>query len=126
MIIEINKDIQNYKESVVFGLNARQLIFSVLSVVSGGGIVFLTYPYVGLTTSAYIAIPVVAPIALSGFYSYNGMTFMEMMKRKLHFAFGNRVLTYISEEGERAIQQHKAEEAVEQKKQKKKKSRRRS
>ena len=98
MIIEINKDIQNYKESVVFGLNARQLIFSVLSVVSGGGIVFLTYPYVGLTTSAYIAIPVVAPIALSGFYSYNGMTFMEMMKRKLHFAFGNRALTYISEE----------------------------
>lgn len=126
MIIEINKDIQNYKESVVFGLNARQLIFSVLSVVSGGGIVFLTYPYVGLTTSAYIAIPVVAPIALSGFYSYNGMTFMEMMKRKLHFAFGNRALTYISEEGERAIQQHKAEEAVEKKKQKKKKSRRRS
>lgn len=126
MIIEINKDIQNYKESVVFGLNARQLIFSVLSVVSGGGIVFLTYPYVGLTTSAYIAIPVVAPIALSGFYSYNGMTFMEMMKRKLHFAFGNRALTYISEEGEKAIQQHKAEEAVELKKQKKKKSRRRS
>lgn len=126
MIIEINKDIQNYKESVVFGLNARQLLFSVLSVVSGGGIVFLTYPYVGLTTSAYIAIPVVAPIALSGFYSYNGMTFMEMMKRKLHFAFGNRALTYISEEGEKAIQQHKAEEAVELKKQKKKKSRRRS
>lgn len=125
MIIEINKDIQNYKESVVFGLNARQLIFSVLSVVSGGGIVFLTYPYVGMTTSAYIAIPVVAPIALSGFYSYNGMTFMEMMKRKLHFAFGNRALTYISEEGERAIQQHKAEEALEQKIQKKKKSRRR-
>ncbi len=40
----------------------------------------LTYPYVGLTTSAYIAIPVVAPIALTGFYSYNGMTFVEMMK----------------------------------------------
>ena len=124
MIIEINKDIQNYKESVVFGLNARQLIFSVLSVVSGGGIVFLTYPYVGLTTSAYIAIPVVAPIALSGFYSYNGMTFMEMMKRKLHFAFGNRALTYISEEGEKAIQQHRVEEDT--KKKKRKKSRRRS
>ena len=124
MIIEINKDIQNYKESVVLGLTVRQLLFSVLSVVAGGGIVFLTYPYVGLTTSAYIAIPVVAPIALSGFYSYNGMTFMEMMKRKMHFAFGNRALTYISEEGEKAIQQHRAEEDT--KKQKRKKSRRRS
>ena len=124
MIIEINKDIQNYKESVVVGLTVRQLLFSVLSVVAGGGIVFLTYPYVGLTTSAYIAIPVVAPIALSGFYSYNGMTFMEMMKRKMHFAFVNRALTYISEEGEKAIQQHRAEEDT--KKQKRKKSRRRS
>lgn len=124
MIIEINKDIQNYKESVVLGLTVRQLLFSVLSVVAGGGIVFLTYPYVGLTTSAYIAIPVVAPIALSGFYSYNGMTFMEMMKRKMHFAFGNRALTYISEEGEKAIQQNRVEEDT--KKQKRKKSRRRS
>ena len=88
MVIEVNKNIDNYKESVVLGLTARQLIFSIISLIVGGGIVLLTYPYVGLTTSAYIAIPVVAPIALTGFYSYNGMTFVEMMKLKLHFAFG--------------------------------------
>lgn len=98
MVIEVNKDIDRYKESVVLGLTARQLIYSIISVVIGGGIVFLTYPYVGLTTSAYIAIPVVAPIALTGFYSYNGMTFMEMMKLKLHFSFGNKALTYVSTE----------------------------
>jgi hypothetical protein len=98
MVIEINKDIDRYKESVVLGLTARQLIYSIVSVVVGGGIVLLTYPYVGLTTSAYIAIPVVAPIALTGFYSYNGMTFVEMMKLKLHFAFGNKALTYVSTE----------------------------
>ena len=56
----------------------------------------MLYKHVGLTTSTYIAIPAVAPIALGVFYSYNGMSFMEMMKRKLHFAFGNRALTYIS------------------------------
>ena len=102
MVIEVNKNIDNYKESVVLGLTARQLIFSILSLLAGGGIVLLTYPYVGLTTSAYIAIPVVAPIALTGFYSYNGMTFMQMMKLKLHFAFGNRALIYISTEGQKA------------------------
>ena len=75
MVIEVNKNIDNYKESVVLGLTARQLIFSIISLIVGGGIVLLTYPYVGLTTSADIAIPVVAPIALTGFYSYNGMTF---------------------------------------------------
>ena len=37
---------------------------------------------------------------MTGFYSYNGMTFVEMMKLKLHFAFGNRTLTYISTEGQ--------------------------
>ena len=82
MVIEVNKDIDRYKETVVMGLTARQLVFSIASVVVGGGIVLLLYRYVGLTVSAYIAIPAVAPIALSGFYSYNGMTFMQMMKKK--------------------------------------------
>ena len=73
MVIEINKDIDRYQESVAMGLSAKQLIFSVASVVCGGGLVFLLYPYIGLTGAAYVAIPVVAPIALGGFYSYNGM-----------------------------------------------------
>ncbi len=105
MVIEINKNIDNYKESVVMGLTARQLIYSVLSVAIGGGIVLALYKNIGLTASTYIAIPVVAPIALSGFYSYNGMTFMEMVKRKLHYAFRNQTLTYISTEGETEIRQ---------------------
>lgn len=124
MIIEVNKDIQNYKESVVMGLTARQLVFSIISLVIGGGIVILTYPYVGLTTSAYIAIPAVAPVALSGFYSYNGMTFMEMMKLKLHFTFGNRVLTYVSTEGEQAIRRVRMEETMKGKQRRKKEKRR--
>lgn len=104
MVIEINKNIDKYKESVVLGLTARQLIFSVLSVIAGGGIVLLLYRYIGLTAGTYIAIPVVAPIALTGFYSYNGMTFMELVKRKLHFAFFNRTLLYVSTEGQKEIQ----------------------
>ena len=110
MVIEINKNIDNYKESVVLGLSARQLVYSVLSVTVGGGIVLLLYQHVGLTVSTYIAIPVVAPIAMTGFYSYHGMTFMEMMKLKLHFAFANQALTYVSTEGEQAVQKLRQEE----------------
>lgn len=97
MVIEINKNIDNYKESVVLGLSARQLVYSVLSVAAGGGIVLLLYRHVGLTVSTYIAIPVVAPIAMTGFYSYHGMTFLEMMKLKMHFAFANRTLVLCQE-----------------------------
>ncbi len=109
MVIEINKNIDNYKESVVLGLSARQLVYSVLSVVAGGGIVLLLYRHVGLTVSTYIAIPVVAPIAMTGFYSYHGMTFLEMMKLKMHFAFGNRTYTYVSTEGEDAVRQEETQ-----------------
>ena len=83
MIIEINKDIDRYKETVIMGLTARQLIFSVLSVLVGGGVVLLLYPLIGLTASVYVAIPAVAPVALGGFYSFNGMNFYEYMGRKL-------------------------------------------
>ena len=49
MVIEINKDIDRYQESVAMGLTARQLIFSIASVAVGGGLVLLLNKYIGLT-----------------------------------------------------------------------------
>lgn len=103
MVIEINKDIDRYQETVAMGLTAKQLLFSVASVVVGGGMVLLLYKYIGLTGAAYVAIPCVAPIALGGFYSFNGMSFYEYMGKKLHFMFHNKALPYVSTEGELAI-----------------------
>ena len=98
MIIEINKDIDRYQESVALGLTAKQLIFSLISVITGGGIVLLLYRFIGLTASAYIAIPVVAPIAMGGFYSFNGMDFFTYARKKIHYMFANRALLYKSTE----------------------------
>ena len=119
MVIEINKDIQKYKETVVMGLTAKQLIFSAASVLAGGAIVLLLYKHIGLTVSAYIAIPVVAPIALSGFYSYNGMSFMEMTRLKLHFLMSNHALLYRSTEGEFVLDKIRQEQLLAEKKKKK-------
>lgn len=123
MNIAINKDIENYKETVLLGLTARQLVASALSVLVGGGIVLLTYKYVGLTASAYIAIPAVTPIALNGFYSFQGMSFTEMMSRKLKMIFMNPTLTYISEESENTIKQMLLEDEATRKTKAKKKAR---
>ena len=109
MVIEINKDIDRYQESVALGLTAKQLIFSAASVLVGGGLVLLLYKYIGLTGAAYVAIPCVAPIALGGFYSYNGMDFYEYMGKKLKFMFSNHPLTYVSTEGEPAIREYQME-----------------
>ena len=54
MVIEVNKDIDRYQESVAMGLTARQFIFSIASVVVGGGIVLLLYKYIGLTGSCLL------------------------------------------------------------------------
>lgn len=113
MVIEINKDIDRYKESVIMGLTARQLIFSVASVVVGGSIVLLLYPIIGLTPSVYVAIPAVAPIALGGFYSFNGMNFYQFMGRKIRMLFANCPLAYVSTEGEETLRLIRMEEEAE-------------
>ncbi len=120
MVIEINKDIDKYQESLVMGLSSRQAIYAVTSVILGGGLVYLSYPYLGLTGSAYVAIPVVAPIALNGFYSYNGMTFIQVTKKKIYHFLHVKPLLFKSDEGDTAIRRYKAELLLEEKKNKKK------
>lgn len=96
MIIEINKDIEKYQESVAMGLSAKQLVYSILALGSGCIIVFLLYEKIGLTFSCYVAVPIVAPIALCGFYSYNGMGFMEVFTRYMRSIFRNKALVFKS------------------------------
>ena len=115
MIVEINKDLEKYKESVAMGLTAKQLIFSIASLVVGGGLILWLYPYVGLTIAVYISIPVVAPIALGGFYSYQGMSFYEVMKRRFYFMFPNKPLTYVSTESVDEIDKWNAEQKLKEK-----------
>ena len=126
MIIEINKDIDRYQESVVMGLTLKQLIYAALSLIAGAGIVLLLQKQIGLTLAAYVAVPVVAPLALQGFYQYNGMSFMEVMKRKLFFAFLNRPLVYVSEEGEAAMRAYRAEGVAQEMRQKRTKKRKKT
>ena len=126
MIIEINKDIDRYQESVALGLTVKQLIYAALSLIAGAGIVLLLQKQIGLTLAAYVAVPVVTPLALQGFYQYNGMSFMEVMKRKLYFAFLNRPLVYVSEEGEAAMRAYRAEGVAQEIRQKQAKKRKKT
>ena len=66
------------------------------------------------------------PLALQGFYQYNGMSFMEVMKRKLYFAFLNRPLVYVSEEGEAAVKAYRAEGVTKEMRQKRAKKRKKT
>ena len=113
LIIEINKDIEKYQESVAMGLGAKQLVYSILALGSGCLIVFLLYEKIGLTFSCYVAVPIVAPIALCGFYSYNGMGFREVFMRYMRSIFRNKTLVFKSSGYREMISEIKAKEEAE-------------
>ncbi|MBR6228374.1 MAG: PrgI family protein [Eubacterium sp.] len=110
MNIEVNRDLDRFKESVILGLSLKQLIYSAIALSAGAGIVLLVYPYVGLTMAAYITVPVVAPIALTGFYSFHGMTFVEMMRLRFQFTGRQPTLHYESTEDDEELERLLREE----------------
>ena len=97
------------------GLTAKQLMYSILALGSGCLIVFLLYEKIGLTFSCYVAVPVVAPIALCGFYSYNGMGFREVFTRYMRSIFRNKTLVFQSSGYREMVSEIRAGEEAERK-----------
>ncbi len=93
MEIKINKEIRNYKETIFFGLSMRQFICSVLAVVVAVMLYILLHDVLGREVISWFCIIGALPIAVSGFFQYNGLTFERFMwawvKSEILYA-GNR------------------------------------
>lgn len=74
MEIKINKEIRNYKETLFFGLSLRQFACSVLAVGVAVGLYFALRNVLDRETVSWLCIVGAAPIAVAGFFKYNGMT----------------------------------------------------
>lgn len=74
MEIKIPKEIREYRESIFFGLNARQFVCAVFALGVAVGVYFLLQPYVGTEEVGWMCILAAAPFAACGFFSYHGMT----------------------------------------------------
>ena len=74
MDIKINKEIRNYKETLFFGLSLRQFACSVLAVGVAVGLYFALRNVLDRETVSWLCIVGAAPIAVAGFFKYNGMT----------------------------------------------------
>ena len=74
MEIKIPKEVRQHKETIFFGLSARQFLCSAVAV----GIAVAVYlglgNVLGRETASWACILSAAPIALAGFFNYNGMT----------------------------------------------------
>lgn len=84
MQIPVNKDLDSFKDDFFKGLTLKQTALSIVSVAAGTG-TFLLGSYVfhlSQNVSFYLALPVVLPIAASGFLRIHGMTPLEYLKRR--------------------------------------------
>lgn len=73
MEVKMNKEIRDYQESMFFGLNLRQCIFSVLAVITAVGIYFQVRGIFGDEIIGWLCMLGAAPFAACGFFSYHGM-----------------------------------------------------
>lgn len=74
MRVQINNEIRDYSESIFFGLNLRQLIFSALACGVAVGSYFLFRKHLGIETLSWLCILCAVPFAALGFIKYNGMS----------------------------------------------------
>lgn len=77
--VKIPKEIRQYKESIFFGLSARQFFCTILAVVIAAGVYLLLGPVIGRETASWLCIVLAAPAAMAGFFSYNGMNFEQFL-----------------------------------------------
>ena len=79
MEIKINKEICSYKETVYFGLTARQLICSLLAMGTAVGLYFALRGVLDRETLGWLCIVGAAPMAAAGFFHYNGLTLEQFL-----------------------------------------------
>ena len=68
------KEIREYEESILMGLNKRQLLCSILAILSAVGMYFGLRRFVGTEIIGWLCILVAIPFALAGFVRFQGMT----------------------------------------------------
>ena len=74
MEVKINREIRDYQENIFFGLNLRQLVFSILAIGVTVGIYFGLRNLLGTETVSWICILGAVPFGAMGFIRYNCMT----------------------------------------------------
>lgn len=75
--IKIPKEVRRHKESIFFGLSTRQFFCAALAVVIAAGVYLGLGPLIGKEAASWLCLLCAAPVAIAGFFSYNGLALEE-------------------------------------------------
>lgn len=97
--IDTNSDIDDYKESIVAGLNLKETLWAGLGILSAASVILILtmLVHIPLTFSIYIGSPAAVPFILTGFFQKDGMSFWQRFRRKRNKRI-SRPLGYVSTE----------------------------
>ena len=94
MEIKIPKEVRQHKETIFFGLSARQFLCALFAVGIAVAVYLSLGETIGKETASWACILAAAPMAAAGFFTYNGLTLEQFawafLKSEILCA-GNRV-----------------------------------
>ena len=77
--VKIPKEIRAHRETIFFGLSARQFICAILAVGLAAGIYLGFGGIIGKEAASWLCLLVAAPVAIAGFFHYNGMSLEQFL-----------------------------------------------
>lgn len=85
MTIDMCHDIEKYKEDVLMGFDWKKSLYFIAAVLVGAGTIFFFYKVLGwnILVSVYAMMPFAGIIVFLGFYTKNGLTFGQIIRRKV-------------------------------------------
>jgi len=92
--IKINKEIRDYSENMILGLNIRQAIFSAAAIVVSAGLFFLLRDKFNIEIISWICIIAAFPFVFMGFFRYHELSAEQILKRVVIYYLQPKNMAY--------------------------------
>ena len=79
MEIKIPKEVRQHRETIFFGLSARQFLCALFAVGIAVAVYLSLGETIGKETASWACILAAAPMAAAGFFTYNGLTLEQFL-----------------------------------------------
>ena len=91
--VKINKDILKYNEQIFMGLNLKQTISGAAAIIVAAFVYFIVHDTLGRQFAIILCAVAASPVAAIGFLSFNGLTFMQLIKAIFqHYSMSEHLL----------------------------------
>lgn len=94
MDIKINKEIRDYTENMILGLNIRQAVSCIIAIVISAGIYFLLKDILNIEVISWICIIAAFPPVFFGFFKYHELPAERIIYKIVLYKLQSKCLTY--------------------------------